>query len=483
MPDASSSSPPLWSLLLQRWKWLRDRIPLTWQGSVLFALSGFVLWVYGIQLEDWILLVVGLFGVLLVVLSSVAVGASAMYVRWRLNKLNEGKQHLPIYTDTNQPAVSGFLLPRFVPPFVDFVGKWVEPNARIEHVTLLPDRTERIFFSHRGRYQSIHRRFEVFDFFGLALVRWDMVEARDIEVWPGEHPHPPPFVRSFSDGDDVFVPNRPRRGDRVDIRQYLPGDSVRMIHWKLYARSHEAYVRVPESAASLEKQITAFLISDEEDEFAAQLVRFDLEHAHFGKQWRFGADHGDEVAMEIPVARRVLAMSGQRPPLYGTDLESFLQKANFKVEQDRLILYASGGLRRWLPVMEPILRKYCSVITLIIANQEAPSLQAWQAEAPEASGEVAASTQESGWRRWLFRPEASIVTKAEEEPWSVLRSLSQQGLQLQLLHPPQSQRMPGGKQGRPPASRSPAPRGKAGGVPPPSSPPPPRRARPSQPVR
>lgn len=472
--------------------WLQragERLPLTWQGLVLGIICGVVLFQFGIRMRDWILLVVGAFGLLLVLLSCVSVGLSGLYLNWRLARLNAPRQShiqkesapLPILVDTGQHAITGFRLPRLVPPFIDFFGEWESPDVSISHILVGADRTEEVQFALRGRHHQITRVFEVRDLFGLAEVKWRMTEQREIEVWPRTHPHPPPFARSFSDGDDYFVPNRPRRGDRVDIRKYQPGDPIRMIHWKLTARSNEAYVRMPESSASHEKQVFAYLVTDEDDDLAAQSARFDLEYGIFGKVWRFGADGADEVATDVHRARRVLAHSGVRPARYGADLPTFLEKTQFQPDHHRLVLYASGGLHRWLPTMLPLLKRYGAVTTLLIANQVAPSMESWRRVSASNNAAEQAPTAKKGWLRWLLLP-AEETPSVEEEPWDLLRQMAQEGLDLQLLQPPQGgtprpqgKRPHTGKPGtRPPQTKKPQ---AMRSIPRPKTPPPPRQTR------
>lgn len=422
---------------LSWWTRWSERIPLTWQGCFLLLLSGAVMWFMGIGLEDWILLVLGLFGVLLVVLSFVGVGLSALYIRWRLRVLNENNESRAILTDTAHPVESGFFFPRFVPPFIDFTSCWESPNSEAVPVVRAPHLTEEVRFYKRGQYDSIVRLFEVRDLFGLAHVRWRTKEQRDIEVWPQMHAHPAPLIRSFSDGDDMYVPNRPKQGDRVDIRAYMPGDSIRLIHWKLFARSQEAYVRVPESAASFERQIIAFLVSDEDDALAARIARHDMEHGHLGSQWLFGADFGDEVASDAHSGRRLLALSGKRPARHGMDLASFLQSVDFKPDQHRLMLYVSGGTQRWLSNIEPTLRKYCAVTTLIVANQ-LPTEQ----DAPKEHSVTQHSVSTTRWTpilRWFLRPSASMSDTASTSPVT-LQQLIQEGLQVHMVQPTEGER-------------------------------------------
>lgn len=411
---------------------LADVIPLTWQGALLLLGGGTMLYFWGVKAEDWVLLMVGLFAMILPILSSTTVGLFALWVRYRLRRLNPEPNRQTLQTNTSQVTVTDFKLPRILLPILDFEATWESPPAQVSDLVILSERIEQVSFSRRGLYSAIVRKFALGDLFGLAEVRWRTQEDRAVEVWPQPHAHQAPFVRAFTEDTEHFVPSRPRRGDYVDTRAYIPGDPIRHIHWKLFARTREPFVRVPEPSASFEHQIIAYLVTSPHDDLAAAAVRWDLEHGHFGEGWKFGTDHAEQVATDVYTARRMLAMSGSRLPAGGIHLESFLSAVSFDPTQQRLLVYASGELAYWLPHILPMLKKHTAVISVIIASEDNLSLQH-----PASSGSSLQGSDVSGpkhrWRDWFVHPEPTSYPPTPR--WrEQLQTLHREGLQIQFIH-------------------------------------------------
>jgi hypothetical protein len=381
----------------------------------------------------------------LTVLSNLTVGIAGLWLYWRIKKANE--QNLEsglLQTDTAQSALTGFVFPRFILPFLDFEPTWEQPLAKVDSEVVFAQRIERVSFVRRGFFSQITRRFYLADLFGLAEVRWRMSEQRIIEVWPHTFPHRAPFARSFLDGNDRFVPTRPRMGDLVDTRPYFPGDPVRLIHWKLFARSNEPFVRISEPSASLEHQILAYLITDEYDDIAARTSRWDIEQGQLGVSWIFGADHCDQIASEPHSARRLLALSGVLPPAYGAHLESFLQAAKFRAEQHRLLFYASGNLSAWLPNVLPVLKRHTKLITLTIASED--DIAALYADTLSHPQDNVSTKSEPFWKRLFLYAETKRTSRTPNY-WQQLQQLQREGLQLQIVH--SNQRPTAGKIAKP----------------------------------
>ena len=49
-------------------------------------------------------------------------------------------------------------------------------------------------------------------------------------------------------------------GDRIELRRYVPGDSARFIHWKVFGRTRKLMVRVPERALSRARRTVGVLV-------------------------------------------------------------------------------------------------------------------------------------------------------------------------------------------------------------------------------
>ncbi len=96
----------------------------------------------------------------------------------------------------------------------------------------------------------------------------------------------------------------------MEIRRYAPGDPVRHILWKVYARTRQLNVRVPERAIDRSRRTISYLLAGPEDEAAAAVARVALEQNLLGERWLFAADGSPEPQEEIEPALRAIARSG-----------------------------------------------------------------------------------------------------------------------------------------------------------------------------
>lgn len=107
-------------------------------------------------------------------------------------------------------------------------------------------------FDHVGTYQAGLREVEVGDFLGLFRRTWSNAEPSEVCVTPAV----PDVGRvRFSDDSDVESP-KPLKAvlaDTLDyayVRDYVPGDPLKTIHWKLSARSENYLTRLYEKNTS-----------------------------------------------------------------------------------------------------------------------------------------------------------------------------------------------------------------------------------------
>ena len=99
-------------------------------------------------------------------------------------------------------------------------------------------------------------------------------------------------------------------GDRVELRRYVPGDSARFIHWKVFGRTRKLMVRVPERALSRARRTVAYLVAGAHDEAAAAAARAAIEEEALGTDWQFAADGSPEATSDRSEAiHKVMASS------------------------------------------------------------------------------------------------------------------------------------------------------------------------------
>src|SRR5207302_1043248 len=79
-------------------------------------------------------------------------------------------------------------------------------------------------------------------------------------------------------------------GELIEMRSYAPGDPMRMILWKVYARTGQLLVREPERAVARCQKSLVYFVAGSGDSASAGVARTALETGLFGPDFVFGAD-------------------------------------------------------------------------------------------------------------------------------------------------------------------------------------------------
>jgi hypothetical protein len=155
-------------------------------------------------------------------------------------------------------------------------------------------------------------------------------------------------VRGMSGGSDISHPLGPAEGDRYDMRRYSPGDSIRFVLWKIYAKTRDLLIRTPEQAIAPAKQTLAYLVASDSDEAAAGAARVAVDVGAFGTDWKFGADGCSDIAESRDHALEVLVKSaGASAEQSGAGLGGFLSHAT-KGGLGRAIVFVPSKPGPWL---------------------------------------------------------------------------------------------------------------------------------------
>jgi hypothetical protein len=324
-----------------------DAFPFTPAGLVVLGGAGISLGYYGLARIDLLLLVVGVVGLGIGAASLLAVLLATLIVRIRLRK-GEGSD--PLQLESGVPARTGFTLGRLRGvPLVKIAWSWIEPLATVSakidgglvHETIVPIR--------RGLGERVVRRVVVSDAFGLCRVAFRSVATRSVRVVPGtgalRHVH---VVRSIASGEDTYDPAGSPEGERIDTRGYAPGDPMRFVLWKVYARSRQLVVRTPERAFSVARETLAYLVTGDGDEAAAGAARVAVEAGALGPTWVLGADGDARDATTVPQALELLARSAAATAdEHGAGLGAFL-KRNVRGAAGRAVVFVPARPGPWM---------------------------------------------------------------------------------------------------------------------------------------
>jgi hypothetical protein len=150
-------------------------------------------------------------------------------------------------------------------------------------------------------------------------------------------------------GDDISHPEGPQEGELYDIRAYTPGDPIRFVLWKVFARTRQLVVRAPERALSPIRQTCAYLVAGGGDEPAAGAARLAVELGALGTDWVLGADGSNEDATRKDQAVDVLARSADVDDrIGGKGLGAFLQRRGQQASIGRAVVFVPGRPGPWL---------------------------------------------------------------------------------------------------------------------------------------
>jgi hypothetical protein len=305
-----------------------DVFPFTPLGLLLLGAAGASTWYFGFTKMDLVVLAMGS--------AALGVGAVALVV----TSLTAVVLYRGLRTGFSVSSL-WFL------PLVEVKWTWQEPRARAELVRWKRRLWETVTATRRGTYEAVARRVEVSDAFRLTKIVFELREARTVRALPGTGAlKKMQVIRSLASGDDMHDPMGAAEGDRLDLRNYVPGDPVRYILWRVFAKTRTVVVRTPERAVAMARRAYAYVVADDADEPAAGAARVAIESGAIGHDWVFGADGVSEHADTKTKALQVLADSAKCPvDRRGADLAGFLQR---HATMGRVVVFVPGKPGPWL---------------------------------------------------------------------------------------------------------------------------------------
>ncbi|MFV8753854.1 DUF58 domain-containing protein [Nannocystaceae bacterium ST9] len=323
--------------------------PLTWLGLLITAGCAWALFDFGLARIDLVLLVIGAVGLGIGVVALLATLLTAALLGLRHRRKSS---EAPIDIECGYPVPTGFTLPRmWWMPFVAVTWTWLEPEAKVR---IRPHRLslrEEVIASHRGHVSTIVRELEIGDIFGLTRMRLRLREQRKVRFVPSVGQlERVDVIRGMAGGEDISHPDGPQEGELYDLRHYTPGDPIRFVLWKVFARSRQLVVRSPERALSPIRQTCAYLVAGEGDEPAAGAARLAVMHGSLGNDWVLGADGSHEDANRRDQAVDLLARSANTAEEQcGRGLGDFLKRrGSFAGSVGRAVVFVPGRPGPWL---------------------------------------------------------------------------------------------------------------------------------------
>lgn len=301
---------------------------MTRVGAALALIDGFALWAEGLRHQN--LVVLGAAAVVLAIQCglTLVVVASGFIARYSSRRQDNSEK---LDLDTGRCQSTGFVVtfPAWL-PFVTLSWDWSQPGGiNVETRREQGQLREYIRPHHRLASDSIQRQFRCGDFLGVAEVSWLAEEQRSIRVLPSRAGSGALALRAgLAQGSELADPAGALHGSLTEMREYRPGDSPRLIRWKLFAHTRKLIVRTPEAAFEDSPNSCAWLAGAPSSEAASRLVREALEGGMLGEQWGFGASGSHDLILgDMERAHDTIARSGSADEMEPKEVLRFLGEA------------------------------------------------------------------------------------------------------------------------------------------------------------
>ena len=342
-------------------------IPLTNLGAVIALVSAWLLYAYALPRSDYVAQALCAVIISFVIIGSFSATLGTLILRRKYSEGDGARENVRF------EAVRGYVRGRTYPkiwwlPWVDVNVESLTRGLVIE----LEDQTERIEATHRLVSANMHRRIVVEDLFGLSQLSFYKQEGTDVQIspWVGEISDDSAF-EAIVQGDVVSWPGGKPLGDRVEMRAYSSGDPIRLILWKLYARTGEVLVRTQESSVEQDIELQAYLVLGDQDEASAAAAWVVLSGILSRIKWRFGCDLDSKGTTDLLEAQRLICASRLESlkavdrPAGAVGLDDFLSGAKLKAQP--VLLFVPASSNDWLDKVTSVIQNTESTVTCLVA--------------------------------------------------------------------------------------------------------------------
>ena len=374
------------SLVVRGANTLIGLFPLTLQGTITLGLSAIVLKVYGYGSMDLVVFSLTICALTILIFSLFCAVVSGIVMQRRIHNdlRHQVEAHEPIRAEAGFPNETGFSLstPNFL-PLVKLSWRIVYPDYLPTRIRLSADKRllEEIIPRKRCKSDTVIRAFTVSDVLGFCRYSWRQTQEVPCMVLPRTNSIKPlPLLRSLTAEDGIPNPSGDPDGDRMEIRRYVPGDSVRNIMWKVYARNRQLNVRLAEKSVFHSRRTVAYLLGSRNDEAAAAVARIALESGVLGEDWAFAADGAEQACESLPVALEAVARSRAIGSAHAYGLDHFLDSAIANAGA-HCIVFAAAELTPWLGPLKNTIARYSGQFSLVLATDglnDIPRPGLWQ---------------------------------------------------------------------------------------------------------
>lgn len=380
----------VYRIFIQAMTGLLGLFPLTIQGCITLLVAAAALSIYGYGNMDLVVFALAVCALAILIFCLFCTVSFGVVMQRRIRREQESRlsnsagMNENIEVEAGYPNETGFKLrSTSLLPLVRIDWKIVFPD-HIETRTRLDDSgqlLEEIIPARRCLTDKIVRQFTISDVLGFCRFSWRLQQDNRCLALPKvSSVKTLPLLRSLTAEDGIPNPSGQPEGDRMEIRPYAPGDSVKNIMWKVYARTRQLNVRLPEKSVFHSKRTVAYLLSSENDEAAAAVARVALQSAAFGEDWSFGADGTDSTCDDLATALQAVARSRAIDQKHSYGLDRFLERAAGH-SMAHCIVFAAAEQADWLPELKNTIQRYGGQFSVVLATDgmdEANESALWQ---------------------------------------------------------------------------------------------------------
>ena len=377
---------PSSSLLASLCRRLIALFPLTLQGLITLLITAYALKKYGYGAMDLVVFSLAICALAILIFSLFCSAVSGVFIQRRVRIIFDqlANSFEPIKVEAGYPNETGFLLPALnYFPLVKLSWRVIYPDFVETRIRVASDGKllEEIIPEKRCKTEHVTRLFTVSDVLGFCRYSWQQKQDISCSALPKINTLKPlPFLRSLTAEDGIPNPSGDPDGDRMEIRPYVPGDSVRNIMWKVYARNRQLNVRLAEKSVSHSNRTVAYLLSSDNDEAAAAVARAALETGALGEDWAFSADGSEMPANTLPAALDAVAKSRAIDKPLGYGLDEFLTKSAGQAGA-HCIVFAAAEFAPWFEQLKKTISRFPGRFSLVLATDgfnETEQLKLWQ---------------------------------------------------------------------------------------------------------
>jgi len=191
----------------------------------------------------------------------------------------------------------------------------------------------------------------------------------------------------------------------MEIRPYVPGDSVRNIMWKVFARSRQLNVRLAEKSVFHSNRTVAYLLSSDNDEAAAAVARVALETGALGDDWAFSADGSETPANTLPAALDAIAKSRAIDSTLSYGLDDFLSQSVGQTGA-HCIVFAGAEFAPWFEQLKKTIARFPGHFSLVLATdgfRDGEPKKLWQRLLMQDDRAVSQEQESAGSRADLLK--------------------------------------------------------------------------------